>query len=81
MAWDPCVSCGKSFHGATNFTYLTWHAGETRHSYRLRECLDCATERRNDFVQVGDARNAEGNWVRAADELGIARPSVASSAA
>jgi hypothetical protein len=64
MAWDPCVSCGKSFHGSTQFTYVTWHQGETRFAYRLRECVECATERHSHCQQVGDQRDAENNWQR-----------------
>lgn len=62
MAWDPCVSCGRDFHGATSFTYVTWHVGEQRFAFRLRECLACATDRRNGVMGVADVRREDETW-------------------
>jgi hypothetical protein len=64
MAWDPCVSCGKSFHGPTTFTYVTWHLGEARLTYRLRQCTSCSADLRNNTSERGDRRGDDGNWVR-----------------
>jgi hypothetical protein len=69
MAWDPCVSCGKPFHGSTSFTYVTWHQGETRLAFRLRQCLECAAELRNSTSAAGDKRNAEGGWDKVEDQV------------
>lgn len=65
MAWDPCASCGKNFHGSTSFTYVSWHQGETRYSYRLRQCLECCSELRNSVLAAADYRDASDNWLRA----------------
>jgi hypothetical protein len=81
MAWDPCVSCGKGFHGSTSFTYVSWHTGETRHSYRLRQCLECAMKMRNGVLETADYRDAENTWHRAADMLPVSDGVPASSAA
>jgi len=69
MAWDPCVSCGKPFHGSTSFTYVTWHVGELRHAFRLRQCLECAAELRNSASAAGDRRNDAGGWDKAVDQV------------
>lgn len=72
MAWDPCVSCGRDFHGPTEFSYFTWHRGETRYAYRLRQCTECSSSLRNGVVLVADVRNEDGGW----DPLQERRPSV-----
>jgi len=64
MAWDPCVSCGKPFHGPTVFTYVTWHLGEERSTYRMRQCTSCSADLRNAALERGDRRGEDGNWVR-----------------
>lgn len=64
MAWDPCVSCGAQFHGATAFTYVTWHVGEQRLAYRLRQCAACAAELRNLVAERGDSRGETGDWAK-----------------
>ena len=64
MAWDPCVSCGRSFHGPTEFTYVTWHRGEDRFAFRMRHCPECATQLRNGVLEGGDRRGEDGQWQR-----------------
>ena len=76
MAWEPCVSCGQRFVGATTYSYVTWFDGETRFSYRLRHCPSCAAELRNSALESGDFRDQDGDWKRAVDALsGAAGPS------
>lgn len=75
MAWDPCASCGKPFHGSTQFTYVTWHQGETRFAYRLRQCLECCADLRNHVMATADVRDDENNW-RRLDESIVAPPTL-----
>jgi hypothetical protein len=63
MAWDPCVTCGKEFHGSTAYTYVTWHFGEERLAWRLRQCVECALNLRNGVSGTADRKNADGEWV------------------
>jgi len=65
MAWDPCVSCGREFNGATSHTYVTWHIGDGRYAFRLRQCASCAAEIRNSVAEVGDKREENGDWTSA----------------
>lgn len=62
MAWDPCVTCGREFHGSTAFTYVTWHTGEQKHAFRLRQCTECAADLRTGVSGTADARDENGNW-------------------
>jgi len=62
MAWDPCVSCGREFHGSTVYTYASWFVGEQRFSYRFRQCEDCAADLRTQVQAQGDIRNDQGTW-------------------
>lgn len=62
MAWDPCVSCGREYHGSTQFTYVTWYVGQERFAYRMRQCDECAAQLRTDARGNGDAREANGQW-------------------
>lgn len=64
MAWDPCVTCGRSFHGPTEFSYVTWHKGEERFAFRLRQCADCSAGLRNQVLEQGDRRGDDGQWQR-----------------
>lgn len=63
MAWDPCVSCGREFHGGTTFSYVTWHVGEDRFAFRLRQCSSCAADLRTSVSGTGDKRDEDGIWV------------------
>ena len=62
MAWDPCVSCGREFHGNTQFNYVTWYIGDERFAYRLRHCEDCSANLRTEARGQGDKRDAQGVW-------------------
>jgi len=62
MAWDPCVSCGREFHGPTHHTYITWWIGEEKFAYRLRQCDECMANLRTDARGNGDFRNDRGDW-------------------
>lgn len=62
MAWDPCVSCGREFHGHTQFNYVTWWIGQEKFAFRLRQCEECSAALRTDVRANGDQRNADGNW-------------------
>lgn len=62
MAWDPCVSCGKPFHGPALFNYVTWYDGEERKSFRYRQCGSCSAELRNDASGRADRRGDDGKW-------------------
>lgn len=61
MAYRPCVSCGRPFYGASEFTYVTWFSGEDRYSFRMLQCHGCASDLRNDISSVGDVRR-DGVW-------------------
>lgn len=62
MAWDPCVSCGREFHGGTQFNYVTWFVGEEKFAFRLRHCEECSAQLRTDAMGNGDRRNPKGQW-------------------
>ena len=62
MAWDPCVTCGREFHGSTSFTYVSWHQGETRFAFRLRQCDQCAMDLRNGVMGTADKRDEHDKW-------------------
>jgi hypothetical protein len=62
MAWDPCVSCGREFHGSTQYNYVTWYIGQERFSYRLRHCEECSAALRVDARGNGDHRDEKGDW-------------------
>jgi hypothetical protein len=62
MAWDPCVSCGREFHGSSTFTYVTWWVANVKAAYRLRQCEACAADLRTAVMGNGDSRNDRGDW-------------------
>jgi hypothetical protein len=70
MAFRPCVSCGKKFFGGSDYTYVTWWAGEEKFNFRLVQCSSCSSELRNSAAESGDSRRGD-DWVLSEQQLDL----------
>jgi hypothetical protein len=70
MGFRPCVSCGRKFFGQSDYTYVTWWAGEEKFNFRLVQCGGCASELRNSASSSGDARRGD-EWELAEQQLDL----------
>lgn len=68
MAFRPCSSCGQHFHGATEYTYVTWFRGEEKFAFRLAECSACVQDLRNRVAETA-ARKSDTGWADARYDL------------